>query len=720
MVRDNAASSAARQVSRQTFNVDFQALFVGAPNLYLVLTPDFTIVAASDTYLRATRTSRQDILGRHLFDAFPDNPDDPEATGVRNLRESLQRVMQYRRPDVMAVQKYDIPRPPPESGFEERYWSPLNTPVLDEYGVVSWIIHRVEDVTDLVHLQAETDSWNQVSREQVETIRQLKDTNQFLAQQIEDNKTLERRLAQQAKELRAENAVRRETEEKLKSATLFMEAVIENIPELLFVKDAKDHRYLLFNRSGLEFLCYDREELIGRTDHDIFPKEEADGFVAKDNAVLEARVTTEIPEERITTRRGLRTLRTTKVPVLDADGTPRYLLGFSTDITDRKATELQLRQAVKMEAVGQLTGGIAYDFNNLLGVVIGNLDLILDRNNLDLPIRDLAEGALEGALHGADMVQRLLAFSRKQPLEPRVVNLNERVAQVSKMLARSLGEQVQLRIEQGKDLWPTVVDPAQLDETILNLAINARDAMQAGGTLSIETRNVVLDASHAASSVGVAPGDYVMLAVGDTGTGMQPSVVERAFEPFFTTKDVEKGSGLGLSMVYGLVKQSSGHIKIDTEPGRGTTVKVYFPRSSGAGETAKPTATVQPATPRGNGLILIVEDDEGMRSLGVRQIAELGYSTLEARNAKEALTVLDARPDIKLLFTDVIMPGGMTGYELAHAARRTIPNLKVLLTSGYTAQAMAPGFEETERADFLAKPYRKQDLAEKLRTAFSR
>ena len=697
-------------------HLDFEAFFNAAPNLYLVLTPDFTIAAANDAFLRATRTRRKEIVGRKVFEVFPENPDDTSAAGLRDLKASLQRVIQYRRPDTLSVQKYDIPRPAPEGGFEERYWSTLNSPVLDEYGAVTWIVHRVEDLTELVKQRHSTDAWDEATRDQLETIRQLREANETLARQIKDNKKLESSLARKAEELQAENAVREETEKKLQSANLFREAVIEHIPGLLFVKDAKDHRFLLFNKSGLDLLGYKRDELIGKNDYDFFPKDQADHFVARDNSVLQSGVSEVTLEEPIATRhKGVRLLRTTKVPVLDENGVPQYLLGFSDDITERKAIELQLRQAVKMEAVGQLTGGIAHDFNNLLGVIIGNLDLVLERSNLDEPIKDLAEGALEGALHGAEMVQRLLAFSGSQPLEPRVFDMNERLPQLLKLLERTLGEQISVELSLGKDLWKTHADPAQFDETVLNLAINGRDAMLQGGRLILSSANVVHGQDYASANVDVTPGEYVMLSVEDSGAGIHPDVLERVFEPFFTTKDVEKGSGLGLSMVYGFVKQSSGHIKIESEPGKGTIVRLYLPRVAAESVSLQAGEQRKDRHARGSETVLVVEDDEGMRQVGVRQLTELGYRTLEASSAKEALAILEQVPHVDLLFTDVIMPGGMTGYELARAARRGFPKLKILLTSGYTAQGMATGFQEGESLELLVKPYRKSDLARKVR-----
>ncbi len=657
---------------------DFRALFEAAPNLYLVLSPDLIIVAASEAYCRATLTERDHILGRHLFDVFPDNPDDPAATGVNNLRASLVRVLQFRRPDAMAVQKYDIRRPDSEGGgFEERYWAPLNSPVLSKAGEVAWIIHRVEDVTEIVRLQEKAEARIEHARKQQDVIEQLQKT------------------------------------------TSFLDAVIDNLPGMLFVKSFPDCRFVLFNRMGEEMLGYNRTEYLGKTDYDFFSKEQADHFVANDRAVFESGKIQVTPEEPINTRdKGLRVLRTIKVPVKDKNGNPEYLLGYSEDITEKKAIEQQLRQAVKMEAVGQLTGGVAHDFNNLLGIIIGNLDIAVEQ--ADAGQREIILEALNGALRGAELTRRLLAFSRKQPLQPAVIDLNKGLPQIASMLRRTLGEQVVVELHPGADLWPAKVDPAQLDEAILNLAINARDAMPKGGTVSIETHNVRLDHDYAYANPGVTPGDYVQLSLSDTGSGMSAEVIERCFEPFFTTKGIEKGTGLGLSMVYGFVKQSGGHIKIYSEVGHGTSVNIYLPRSDGdAVGRARPEAAGE-APAQGTEVVLMVEDNKDLRVVTLKQLTELGYRTLEAENAKAALKILAEHPEIDLLFTDIVMPGGMTGTELAREAKRLYPKLKILLTSGYTARAMANGFHDIEGLELLNKPFRKRDLAARLRSVLER
>ena len=407
------------------------------------------------------------------------------------------------------------------------------------------------------------------------------------------NTTLEERVRARAADFETEMAVRQQAEEKLQDTTIFLDTVIENLPGMLCIKDAADSQFILFNRTGEELLGYDRNEYLGKTDYDFFPKDQADAFVARDREVMNSGKLHVVAEEPITTRKkGIRLLRTTKVPVLDKHGQPRYLLVYSDDITERKATEQQLRQAVKMEAVGQLTGGLAHDFNNLLGVIIGNLDLLIERMQPEKPLKALAEEALDGALRGAELVQRLLAFSRKQPLQPAPIDLNERMPQVAGMLRRTLGEHIELKLNCSANLYPALADASQTEEAILNLAINARDAMPHGGTLTIETANVQLDEEYAVQHSEVASGEYVLLAVSDTGTGMSPEVLERAFEPFFSTKDVGKGSGLGLSMVYGFVKQTGGPSKYTAKWDLARRLSCIYPaqmRRTSQGTKPKPS-----------------------------------------------------------------------------------------------------------------------------------
>ncbi|MGY8710113.1 PAS domain S-box protein [Bradyrhizobium sp. 18BD] len=388
------------------------------------------------------------------------------------------------------------------------------------------------------------------------------------------------------------------------------------------------------------------------------------------------------------------------------------------DLTEKQAAEAQLRQVQKMDSIGQLTGGVAHDFNNVLTVITGTIgilaDAVADRPEL-AAITKLIDDAAE---RGAQLTKHLLAFARKQPLQPREIDVNALALEAAKLLHPTLGEQITIMPQLTEDAWPTLVDPGQLSTAILNLALNARDAMPDGGTLVLETRNVFLDDVYASMNPDVVAGNYVMIAVSDTGSGIPAELLERVFDPFFTTKEVGKGTGLGLSMVFGFVKQSGGHIKIYSEEGHGTSVKIYLPRSTGVQETEYESLQNVPIA-GGDEKILIVEDDALVRQYVVTQVKSLGYAALEAANAAEALTIIDADKGIDLLFTDVIMPGAMNGRQLADEAARRRPDLKTLFTSGYTENAIVHHGRLDSGVLLLAKPYRKSELAKMLRTALA-
>jgi signal transduction histidine kinase len=382
-----------------------------------------------------------------------------------------------------------------------------------------------------------------------------------------------------------------------------------------------------------------------------------------------------------------------------------------------EATEAQVRQAQKMEAVGQLTGGIAHDFNNILTVITGTIEYLGEAVKDQPQLAQITNLISSAAARGADLTRHLLAFARRQPLQPRSVDVNELVIDTTRLLRRTLGEDIEIESMLAHDCAPAMIDPSQLSTAILNLALNARDAMPDGGRLMLETRNVVLDEDYAQMNPEMTPGNYVLIAVSDSGEGIPTNLLDKVFEPFFTTKDVGKGSGLGLSMVYGFVKQSNGHIKIYSEPGHGTTVKLYLPQTA---ESAEPlVAKVDAAAEHGVGTILIVEDDDLVREYVVTQVTRLGYTTRAAGKAAEALTILDGPDHIDLLFTDVIMPGGMNGRQLAIEAQKRRPGLKVLYTSGYTENAIIHHGRLDAGVLLLTKPYLSSDLAQMLRTALA-
>ncbi len=405
----------------------------------------------------------------------------------------------------------------------------------------------------------------------------------------------------------------------------------------------------------------------------------------------------------------------------DPAGKPVRHVATMYDVTERKEAEArrlqleeQLLQSQKMEAVGRLTGGVAHDFNNLLTVVLGNLELVRDEVDRDPEIAKRIDAAAAAGRRGADLTHRLLAFSRRQPLEPVVVEINERIAELVPLLSRTIGEAIDIRQRLAVRPWPVVIDPSQFDNAIMNLAVNARDAMSGGGELVIATENFVVDEHYADQRAELATGNYVRVSVSDTGSGMPPEVVEKAFEPFFTTKGVGKGTGLGLSMVYGFVKQSGGHVSIYSEVGVGTTITMLLPATPENRLRIDPRVA-QAATLRGTELVLVVEDDLAVRTVAVSFLQALGYKTLEAGTVADGYETFAAHPDIGLILTDVILPGGEDGAALARRARALRPDVKLLFMSGYTEDVVMHGGRLDPGVVLLHKPFTRSQLAEKVR-----
>jgi PAS domain S-box-containing protein len=387
------------------------------------------------------------------------------------------------------------------------------------------------------------------------------------------------------------------------------------------------------------------------------------------------------------------------------------------DATAERQQEALLLQAQRMEAVGQLTGGVAHDFNNLLTVILGNLELLEPRLADDLS-QSLAGEAREAAEMGARLTDRLLTFARRQRLETQSINLNEFVLGLTELLRRTIGTPIALSTSLASDLWPTVADSGQVESAVVNLVINARDAMPDGGRLLIETFNATLDADDVVNVPGMTPGDYVVLSVADTGHGMTPEVRAHAFEPFFTTKSAGKGSGLGLATIYGFARQSGGNVTIYSEPGKGTTVNLYLPRAGrGTAEDTAPTASEVHAG-RGE-TVLVVEDDDRVRRLTARRLKDLGYRVLEAGHGAEALAILSAANDVEIVFSDLVMPGGMSGFDLARQVREHFPGVRVVLTSGYSAELMNQADLAQLDLQVLRKPYRQAELARVFRAALA-
>jgi signal transduction histidine kinase len=603
---------------------DFRMLFESAPGLYLVLAPDLRIVAVSAAYLRATMTTRGAILGRGIFDVFPDNPDDPSATGVHNLRVSLENVLELGRADTMAVQKYDVRRPEAEGGdFEERYWSPQNSPVFGPDGKICFIIHRVEDVTEFVRLK-------QAGREREELTRAL----QHSATQMEAEIYLRaQEVASANRSLQTANTV---------LARLYhqISLLLSHASELHLEPGSADDWDLLRNPIG--------------------------------------------PEE--------------------------ILARVSRMIADYQRMQEQLRQSQKMEAVGRLAGGVAHDFNNLLTVIAGYAALLKEElgANREQPELEEIQNAVKRA---AELTRQLLTFSRKQVWQPRVLDVNGVVSGMEGMLRRLIGEDISLVTALAGDLGKIKADPGQIEQVIMNLAVNARDAMPAGGKLLIETKTTHLEAGQMAS---LPAGRYVQLSVSDTGHGMSAETASRIFEPFFTTKEVGRGTGLGLSTALGIVEQSGGTLTVESKLGVGTVFRAYLPWTA---EQAGSEESRWPAESEASGIatVLLVEDETPLRKLILQVLRSAGHHVLEASSGDEAVALSARHPGpIDLLLTDVIMPG-MSGPELVAKLRGRRPAMTILFMSGYDNELVNKKSLETT-ASFLQKPFSPRALLKHIDT----
>ena len=474
---------------------------------------------------------------------------------------------------------------------------------------------------------------------------------------------------------------------------------------------------LEFNPAAEEIFGYVRSEIVGRNVSMLMPEPDRsrhDGYLRNYMQTGRAKIIG-IGREVIGERKDGSTfsmdLSVGELPI----GVGRYFIGTVRDITERQTIESQLLRASKMEAVGQLTGGIAHDFNNLLAILMMDLEMLQGLTGDNPGALELVEEALEVTRTGADLTQRLLAFSRRQPLMPSQIDVGELITTTAGLLRRSLGEAVEMSIDGVDGLWPISVDRAQLENALVNLAINARDAMVDGGRLSIDCANVTIDKADSADFDEFEPGHYVRVSVSDNGTGMPPEIASRVFEPFFTTKEGGHGTGLGLSMVYGFARQSGGHVSIYSEAGHGTTVNLYFPREGGSEDAAEPIRKVDDY-PTGNERILLVEDDTRLRERTERALTTLGYRVEACESGREAQDRIDAgiRPD--LLLTDIVMPGGVSGTALAEHAAKALPSLRIILMTGYADNSEALMQLAGIGAIVLNKPFTRRQLAESIRS----
>jgi two-component system cell cycle sensor histidine kinase/response regulator CckA len=518
----------------------------------------------------------------------------------------------------------------------------------------------------------------------------------------------------------------------LERANMFLDSIVDNIPDMIFVKDVEHLRFERVNRAGELLVGHTRAELLGKTDFDFFPHDQAAFFQAKDRETIAGGHVVDIPEEPIDTPDGKRWLHTKKIPLLDEQGVPRYLLGISADITERKLVEDELvkikdelegrveerttalrraedhlRQAQKLEAVGRLAGGVAHDFNNLLTVIMAQASVAGRESGNPGNVRAAIDGILDAARRAANLTRQLLVFSRQQVVQPRRLDLARAVSDLMPTLGRVIGEHITLRIAppHGGAAWIDA-DPGQLEQVILNLVVNARDAMPDGGELDVAVSHRRVTGDEPAEA---PPGNYAVLTVKDSGMGMDVETVARIFEPFFTTKAQGRGTGLGLATVYGIVTAGGGTIRVDTAPGRGATFDVYFPAASPG--TADESRGAHPKG--GSETLLLVEDDALVRESLAHTLHGVGYNVVEAADGAAALRVLDSvSGTVHAIITDVVMPI-MGGRELARRARLVVPEVCVLFISGHAPNVMEDGFGAGEA--FLAKPFEPAALLRRVR-----
>ncbi len=810
--------------------VDLIQAFNSAPNPYVLLDRDLVIVGLNDAYEVTTMRTRDALIGRTVFEAFPS---DPASTHGKMLRASLTKVLIEGAVDHLPLIPYPIAKP--DGSLENRFWSATHSPLMAADGTVGFILQHAVDVTELHNLRrlssgrdllVQSELMRRADAVHIENtalgqergyLRSLFEqapgfiavlagpdhiftlTNAAYRQLTGHRDLLGQGVATVMPELRGQgflellDRVFQSGEAYVaKGARVFLqhkpgsETVEERFVDFIFqpladadgeatgifvqghdVTDQKraeaaaaeserrfrslaqsmpnhvwtalpDGALDWFNDRVYEFSGHHPGELDGDSWASIVHEDDAAAAASAWRTALEAGSPYKT-EFRLRGSDGAYRWHIARAIALkDPEGTVIRWVGSNTDIEDQKRieealeylnehlearveertlelmkTQEILRHTQKMEAIGTLAGGIAHDFNNLLQVITGNLQLLAK----DVVGQERAETrvchALAGAHRGSRLASQLLAFSRRQPLEPKVCNLGRLIGNMDEIIRRSIGEAIEIETVIASGLWTTLVDPGNVENALLNLAINARDAMDGSGKLTIEAGNAILDDAYARFHDDVAPGQYVMVAVTDTGSGMPAEIIDKVFDPFFTTKAEGKGTGLGLSMVYGFVKQSGGHIKIYSEHGNGTSIKIYLPRSHQA-ENAVIAYDDAPVT-GGTETVLVAEDDEAVRVTAVALLKDLGYQVLTAKDAQSALVVIESGTHIDLLFTDVVMPGPLRSTELAHKVRTQRPDVGILFTSGYTENSIVHGGRLDSGVNLLSKPYTSEALARKVR-----
>lgn len=657
--------------ARAIVEPDFEGLFQQIPGFFVVLRPDFTIAGVSDAYATAARTTRDKMLNRGFFDLFPDE------TG--KVRESLIKVLRHGVPDKMEPREYRI-----NSGdrIETKYWSAVNSPIFSPQGELLFVIRRVDDVTVQVR--------NEGERKSLEAERDLFFFHSFDLIAIVGpdgffkriNPAFERVMGYSEQELLSKPILeflhpddRPKTSRGIQKLASGQETVA-SINRYL-CKDGK-YRAFSWNTATIGTMFF----TVGR---DITEQLAAEEKIRDLNVQLEKK-NSEL-EDKITER-----------------------------IADLNRSEDQVRQLQKMDAVGRLAGGIAHDFNNMLGAISLYCDILLENSDKPDSVREHVQDIVAATARAAALTRQLLVFSRKQILQFQTVPLNPLIQQMQKMLERLIGANVKIVTKFDETLRPINADPSQIEQVIMNLAVNARDAMPQGGVLSIETSNVYLDEQFTSTHLSVKPGPYVMLSISDTGTGMDAETLSKVFEPFFTTKEVGKGTGLGLTTTYGIIKQTKGTIWVYSEPGRGTIFKIYLPVATTV--VVEPELVSNKEVPVADRFetILLVEDDNYLRSGFATMLTSRGYHVLVAANAKEALKFCETHSgSIDVLLTDVVMPG-LSGIELAAKAREIRADLRVLFMSGYTDHEFAGEHaSQLQEVAFIQKPFGTNALIAKVR-----
>ncbi len=697
--------------------LDYATLFRDSPNAYLVVSRDYTIVDMSDAYLALMERSRDELLGRNVFDAFPVPKDAPNPDQVQEVKTSFDRVFASGKPDALAVVRYAVPVLTPEGEhFVDSLWSASHHPIFGAGGEVTMLLQHTQNVTGLGDASGDVDASPEGLLAKGDLLRRVESIqlqNRSLAldyrrlMQLFDQSlsfTVFMREPDHIVELANPTYLKMVSEEDLRDRG-YGKAHRGDPPIPVKLLDAVYESGVPIIEQGLALRVPDGHDGTQTIYVDVVIQQIVDsggkvvGVFMQGNDVTMAKAT----QDELHAYR-------TRLEEMVAERTR----ALERSETERRSAEAALHRAQRLEAVGKLTGGVAHDFNNVLQIIRGNLQLMQRNDAPDAKARQRLDAALDGVDRGAKLASQLLAFGRRQPLEPIVVDLGQVLERMKDLLHRALGESIDVRTHVAGDLWHTMVDVTRLENVILNIAINARDAMDHRGSLTMELQNTHVDALHARRDDGLVPGDFVTLAISDTGAGMSVDVQRRAFEPFFTTKPEGEGTGLGLSMVYGFMKQSDGHVSLYSEPGQGTTIRLYLPRSD------EPVTDVSVApsavSVRGNGeTILVVEDDEAVRVTVIDTLLELGYRVLRANDGQSALTIVRSGVPIDLLFTDVIMPGPVASTELVRQAHLLMPRLRVLFTSGFTRDAIVHRDRLRAGVNLLSKPYAREDLARRLR-----